>query len=68
MDGKPLSGQNMARHGFLLAKEIILSQYLFNLYTDYIKTGLDTKKGGLKIEERNINNLRNTDNTILLTE
>ena len=38
----------------------ILSPCLFNLYAEYImrNTGLDESQGGIKIAERNINNLR----------
>ena len=38
----------------------LLSPCLFNLYAEYImrNTGLDESQGGIKIAERNINNLR----------
>ena len=40
----------------------ILSPCLFNLYTDYImrNAGLGEAQVGIKIAQRNINNLRNT--------
>ena len=40
----------------------ILSPCLFNLYAEYIvrNTGLDEAQAGIKIAERNINNLRYT--------
>ena len=48
----------------------ILSPYLFNLYAEYImrNAGLDEAQTGIKIAERNINNLRYTDNTTLIIE
>ena len=38
----------------------ILSPYLFSLYADYImrNTGLEEAQAGIKIDRRNINNLR----------
>ena len=46
----------------------ILSPCLFNLYVDYImrNAGLDEAKAGIKIAERNINNLRYADDTTLM--
>ena len=48
----------------------ILSPCLFNLYAEYImkNSGLDEAQGGIKISERNINNLGYTDGTILMAE
>ena len=48
----------------------ILSPCLFNLYTEYImqNAGLDEAQAGIKIARRNINNLRYTDDTILMAE
>ena len=48
----------------------ILSPCLFNLYTEYImrNAGLDEAQAGIKIAERNINNLRHADDTILMAE
>ena len=48
----------------------ILSPYFFNLYAEYImrNAGLDEAKAGLKIAERNINNLRYADDTTLMAE
>ena len=45
----------------------ILSPCLFNLYAGYIirNTRLDEAQAGIKIAERNINNLRYTDDTTL---
>ena len=48
----------------------ILSPYLFNLYAEYIMRNarLDEAQAGIKIEGRNINNLRYTDDTTLMAE
>ena len=48
----------------------ILSPRLFNLYVEYIMryTGLDETQAGIKIAGRNINNLRNADDTTLMAE
>ena len=48
----------------------ILSPCLFNLYAEYImrNTGLDEAQTGIKIDRRNINNLRYADGTILMAE
>ena len=44
----------------------ILSPCLFNLYAEYImrNAGLDEAQAGMKIAERNINNLRHADDTL----
>ena len=48
----------------------ILSPCLFNLYAEYImqNAGLDEAQAGIKIAERNINNLRYADDTTLMPE
>ena len=48
----------------------ILSACLFNLYTEYImqNAGLDEAQAGIKIAEKNINNLRYADDTTLMAE
>ena len=48
----------------------ILSPRLFNLYAEYImgNTGLDEAQTGIKIAERNINNLRYADDTTFMAE
>ena len=48
----------------------ILSPCLFNLYAEYImrNAGLEEAQAGIKIAGRNINNLRYTDDTTLMTE
>ena len=59
---------------FLIKKGVcqgyILSPCLFNLYAEYImwNAGLDKAQAGIKIARRNINNLRYTDDTILMAE
>ena len=47
----------------------ILSPCLFNLYAEYIRNaGLDNSQAGVKIAQRNINNLRYADDTTLMAE
>ena len=48
----------------------ILSPCLFNLYAEYImrNAGLEEAQAGVKIAGRNINHLRYTDDTTLMTE
>ena len=48
----------------------ILSPCLFNLYAEYImqNTGLDEAWAGIKIDGRNINNLRYAYDTTLMSE
>ena len=48
----------------------ILSPCLFNLYAEYIlqNAGLEEAQAGIKIAERNTNNLRYTDDTTLMAE
>ena len=47
-----------------------MSPCLFNLYAEYIirNAGLDEAQAGIKIAERNINNLRYTEDTTLMAE
>ena len=47
-----------------------LSLCLFNLYAEYImrNIGLEEAQAEIQIAERNINNLRYADNTILMAE
>ena len=59
---------------FQIGKEIcqdcILSPCLFNLYAEYImrNAGLEEAQARIKIAGRNINNLRNSDDTTLMAE
>ena len=48
----------------------ILSPCLFNLYAEYIirNAGLEEAQAGIKIAERNINNLRYAEDTTLMAE
>ena len=48
----------------------ILSPCLFNFYAEYIiqNAGLEEAQAVIKISERNINNLRYTDNSTLMPE
>ena len=48
----------------------VLSSCLFNLYAEYIRQNarLGETQAGIKIAERNINNLRYTDDTTLMAE
>ena len=63
------------RHGmdwFKIRKGVcqgcILSPYLFNLYAEYIHARLDKAHPGMKIDRRNISNLRYADDTTLVAE
>ena len=61
-------------HWFQIGKGVhqdcILSPCLFNLYAEYImrNAGLDEAQAGIKITRRNINNLRYSNDTILMSE
>ena len=48
----------------------ILSPFSFNLYAEYImrNAGLEKAQAGIKIARRNINNLRQVDDTTLMEE
>ena len=48
----------------------ILSPCSFNIYAEYImgNVGLNEAEAGIKIAERNINNLRYADDTTLMAE
>ena len=56
------------RKGVCLA--CISSSCLFNLYAEYImrNAGLEEAQAGIKIAGRNINNLRDADDTTLMAE
>ena len=57
--------QTGSKSGKRLRRSYILSPCLFNLYTEYImrNAGLDEAQAGIKIAERNINNLIHADDT-----
>ena len=48
----------------------ILSPCLYNFYAEYImrNAGMDEAQAGIKIDRRNINNLRYADDTVLMAE
>ena len=56
--------------GKVVHQGCILSSCLFNLYAEYImrNAGLDEAQAGIKTARRNINNLRYTDDTLLMAE
>ena len=56
--------------GKRLCQDCILSPCLFNFYAEYImrNAGLVEAQAGIKIAGRNINNLRNADDTSLIAE
>ena len=59
--------------GSKLGKDYIkayISPHLFSLYAEYImwNAGLDEAQAGIKIAERNINNLTNAGDTTLMAE
>ena len=53
-----------------VCQDCTLLPCLFNLYAEYImrNAGLEEAQAGIKIAGRNINNLRNTDDTSLIAE
>ena len=53
-----------------LRQGYILSPCLFNFYAEYMmwNAGLDEAQDGIKFARRNINNLRNTDDTTCIAE
>ena len=62
------------RNWFQIGKGVhqgyILSPCLFNLYAEYImrNTGLEEAQAGITIARRNMNNLRDADDTSLMAE
>ena len=53
-----------------IPQSYVLSPCLFNFYAEYSmrNSGLDEAQAGIKIAERNINNLKHTDDTTLRAE
>ena len=62
--------ENWFQIGKGVCQGCILSPCLFNLYAEYImrNTGLEEAQAGIKIDGRNINNLRYADDTTLMAE
>ena len=56
--------------GKVVDKGSTLTPCLFNLYAEYImrNAGLEEAQAAIKITRRNINNLRNADDTTLMAE
>ena len=71
---RTLYGKKKKKDWFKIKKGVqqgcLLSAWLFNLYTEHIMRNarLDELQAGIKIGERNINNLRYTDDTTLMAE
>ena len=67
LDMEQQTGSNREKE---YVKAVLLSPCLFNLYAEYImrNAGLEEAQAGIKITGRNINNLRNTDDTTLMAE
>ena len=66
LDMEKLTGSKLERS----MSGCILSPYLFNFYAEYIMqyAGLDESQAGIKTAWRNINNLRNVDDTSLMAK
>ena len=66
LDVEPQTGSNQERS----TSRLYIATSLFNLYAEYImrNAGLEEAQAGIKIAGRNINNLRYTDDTTLMTE
>ena len=66
------------RHGIMdwfqigkgVCQDCILSPFLLNLYTEYLmqNAGLVDSQAGIKVDGRNINNLRYADDATLMAE
>ena len=65
-----MENQTGSKLGKKYVKAVLLSLYLFILYTKYImwNARLDEAQTGIKIAGRNINNLRYADDTTLMVE
>ena len=61
---------NGSKLGKRVRQGCVLSLCLFNCYAEHImrNAGLDESQAGIKIVGRNINNLRYSDDTILMAE
>ena len=62
--------QTGSKSGKEYVKAVYCHPCLFNLYAEYImrNAGLEEAQAGIKIAGRNINNLRNADDTTLMAE
>ena len=62
--------QTGSKIGKGICQGCVLSLCLFNLYTEFNRrnAGLDETQTGIKIDRRNINNLRYADDTTLMAE
>ena len=67
---EPKCNNRLVQIGKGVCQDCIVSTFLFNLYTEYIMSNawLDESQAGLKMAGRNINNLRYTDDTTLMTK
>ena len=67
---RPGHGTDWFQIGKVIRQGCILSPCLFNLYAEYImrNAGLEEAQAGIKIAGRNINNLRDADDTTLMAE
>ena len=67
LDMEQWTGSKLGKEYF---QGCMLSSCLFNLYAEYLMQNarLDEAQAGIKIARRNINNLRYTDDTTLMTE
>ena len=65
-----MAQQTGSKSGKGVRQGCILSPCLFNLYAEYImrNSGLEEAQAGIKIAERNINNLRYADDISLMAE
>ena len=62
--------KNWFQTGKGVSQSCMFPPCLFNIYAEYImrNTGLEGAQAGIKIARRNINNLRNADDTTLMAE
>ena len=68
LDIEQQTGSNLGKE--YVCQGYILSPCVFNLHAEYIMRNaeLDEAQAGIKIPRRNINNLRNADDTTLMAE
>ena len=70
MQVKKQHNSSMVQNWKRVCQGCLLSPCLFNLYAEYIMRNaeLEEAQAGIKIAGRNINNLRYTDDTMLIAE